>query len=132
MSEGLRLKLCAKCKSMIPRDNKGWYCDKCKSIQRKEYKSIYSKENEVYDSNRWKKTRNRIRKTNVFCEVCQEIGIKGVMATEVHHLVKVGLGDKESYYDPNKLVSVCHRHHLMIENMSREELIEALMNGSLK
>ena len=131
MSKELRYKLCAKCKSIISKSKKGWYCDKCNSINRKEYKETYNKEEKIYSSNRWKKTRDTMRKNNVFCEVCQELGIKGVMATEVHHLVKVGLGNKETYYDTNQLVSVCHRHHLMIENMTKDELIEALQDGSL-
>ena len=127
MGDQLKMKLCAGCKCMIPYSNKGWYCPKCKKKDRKEY-NPYA---EVYGSNRWKKTRDKMRRENVFCEVCQEIGIKGVLATEVHHLVKVSLGDKDSYYDESKLVSVCHRHHVMIENMTRDELIKALQDGSL-
>lgn len=132
MSESLQMKLCAKCKSMIERSNKGWYCKRCKSENRKEYNNaLYRKDNELYNSTRWRKTRDSMRKNNVFCEVCQEVGIKGVLATEVHHLVKVGLGNKDSDFDMNQLVSVCHRHHVMIENMTKDELIESLQDGSL-
>ena len=127
MSSQVKMKLCAGCKCMIPHGNKGWYCSSCKSKNRKEYNSYA----DVYESHRWKKTRDRMRKQNVFCEVCQEIGIKGVLATEVHHMVKVSLGDKDSYYDENKLVSVCHRHHKAIENMTKDQLIKALQDGSL-
>lgn len=132
MDNKLQFKLCASCKSMIPKNNKGWYCRNCKSNNRKENKNIYNKENKIYSSNKWKKTRDRIRKSNVFCEVCQEIGIKGILATEVHHLIKVGFGNKDTHYDENLLVSVCNRHHKMIENMTKEELIIALQNGSLR
>ena len=127
--EELQYKLCAGCKSMIPKSTKGWYCDNCKKKNRSNYTNDAKK---VYDSNRWKKTRDKIRRENVFCEVCTELGIKGVLASEVHHLIKVNSGLKETFYDENLLVSVCHRHHLMIENMTKEELIKSLQDGSLK
>ena len=131
MDNNIRLKLCSGCKTMIPKDNKTSYCSKCSSKRRKEHHSIYAKENDIYGSVKWKNTRKRIRQENVFCEVCQEIGYKGILATEVHHIIKVIHGDDSTHYDPSNLISVCNRHHKMIENMSKEQLIKALMDGSL-
>ena len=130
MNNELKLKLCAKCKKMIPRNHKGWYCEECKSRNRKEY-NHYDYTSKIYDSSRWKNTRKKIRQENVFCEVCQELGYKGVLATEVHHIIKVIHGDDSTHYDPSNLISVCNRHHKMIEGMSKDQLIKALTDGSL-
>ena len=125
--EGLQYKLCAGCKSMIPKSTKGWYCNDCKKKNRSNYTNQAKK---VYDSNRWKKTRDKIRRENVFCEICMHFN-KRKMATEVHHLVKIRAGLEETFYDENNLISICHEHHLLVENMTKEELIKALQDGSL-
>lgn len=135
-TEDINLKLCAKCKNMIPKSTKGWYCDKCRKINNREYnkynnKNIKEKVNKVYNSSKWRKTRDKIRRSNAFCEVCKELNIQGVLAEEVHHIVKVKYGDESTHYDPNNLISVCSRHHKLIEGMSKEKLIEALQDGSL-
>ena len=135
-TEELRLKLCARCKAMIPKSNKGWYCDKCKKANSKEYreynnKNSYAKATKVYNSSKWQKARNRARKANPICEICTEMGRYGVLSTEVHHIQKVKYGDDTTNYDLNNLISVCNECHKKIEGMNKYQLIEALENRSL-
>lgn len=134
--EGLQYKLCAKCKRLIPKSTKGWYCEDCKKSNNKEYsdynnRNSYAKAREVYDSTKWKKVRTSYRKANPICEICTEMGRHGVLSMGVHHIIKVKYGNDESNYDEANLISVCNSCHKKIEGMNRNQLIEALMDGSL-
>ena len=127
-----RLKPCMGlcCNQLIPQETKGGYCDKCKPKRNKEYRREDTQK--IYDNKRWKKVRDSVRKSNPFCEVCMELGIRGIPAIEVHHIIKVTEGNDETHYNPNNLLCLCDKHHRMIEGMSKEELIKALQNGSLR
>ena len=128
------LKFCTEpyCNELLEQGSKYSKCKKCfYKLQKERMATQYEDVNKFYNSKRWRSTRDKMRKENVFCEVCKEVGIKGVLATEVHHLEKVTMFNQSTLYNENELISVCHAHHVMVEDMTKEELIVALQDGSL-
>lgn len=123
----LKLKICGMCKTPIPKNHRGWTCEECTRKRQKEYReNCRSKATKVYDSKRWKDTRHSVRKENPYCEYCLEIGQR-TLATEVHHIIKVSSGDDSTHYDKNNLLSLCHKHHRLVENMTKEQIIESIL-----
>lgn len=127
-NQELQFKLCSECKTMIPKSTYKSLCPKCKSKKAKEYNT---RAKAVYESKRWKTVRDKMRRENVFCEICKEIGDKLRLATEVHHIIKANYGMDDTFYDESNLISICNEHHRMIEGMTKSQLIKALRDGSL-
>lgn len=128
----MNYKECFLCRKMIPKDNKGVYCDECKSKisnDKQEY-SVKKETEKVYKSITWKKVREEaLKRSGYKCEVCVEKG-RVTQAKDVHHIIKVSDGDSSTHYNLDNLVCVCDRCHKEIEGMNKHELLIHLLKLS--
>lgn len=124
-----QLKMCTRCKRMIPLKGKS-YCDECTKERNKENKQ-QSKTQAIYNDVRYRKARDQVmRQANGLCEVCLCYD-RRTLAKETHHIVSVMEGNEETHFSPDNLIACCYSCHKKIEGMSKEEIIRALESGEL-
>lgn len=122
------VKLCCKCKKVIPYPNT--YCPKCKTIAEQEYQSNKRKWNrnynktrdpkytKFYNSGEWRTLSEKFLSDEEYkCEECQKIKerdrkYKPKIATEAHHIDPIQTESGwERRLDYTNLKAVCHAHH---------------------
>lgn len=119
---------CVKCRKSI--NISETYCDECKPSRYKEKKKINKitniEEKGILDSRKWRKVRKQILiRDNNCCRYCLVNGYLESRKLEVHHLLK-RVDREDLMYDSSNLITLCAKHHRMLEDMPYEEQLRLL------
>lgn len=120
---------CTKCKKSIPIGET--YCDAHKPKKR-DYKNFQKKmnikteEEGVLSARKWRSIREKVLIRDAgCCRLCLLQGFGEYRKLEVHHLRK-RVDREDLIYDLDNLVTLCHKHHKMLENLPYDEQISIL------
>lgn len=121
---------CVKCKTSISMGET--YCDKHKPNRKKEIKKVQKKfnieeeEKGALSTRRWRATRARVLARDLnCCRLCLLNNYMENRKLEVHHLRK-RVDREDLTYDLDNLITLCHKHHKMIEDLPYEEQLRIL------
>lgn len=120
---------CIKCKKNIPMGET--YCDKHKP-KRREYKDFKKKmnldeeEKGRMSARKWRAVREKVLIRDAgCCRLCRLQNYGETRKLEVHHLRK-RVDREDLTYDMDNLVTLCHMHHKMLEDLPYEEQLRIL------
>lgn len=120
---------CIKCKKSIPMGES--YCDEHKP-NRRDYSKFKKKMNIEEDDTgelsgrKWRSVRKRVLIRDLNC--CRYCLVNNYMEhrnLEVHHLRK-RVDREDLIYDLDNLITLCHNHHKMLEDLPYEEQVRML------
>lgn len=121
---------CTKCKKSIPLGET--YCEEHTPKRKKEYKDFKKKINLVEEekgsmsARRWRKIRERVIIRDLgCCRMCLVNNFTETRTLEVHHLRK-RVDREDLTYDFDNLITLCNKHHKMLEDLPYEEQIRLL------
>lgn len=120
---------CTKCKKSIPMGET--YCDEHKP-KRKDYKNFKEKmninqpEKGKMSARRWRAIREQVLIRDAgCCRMCLIENYGETRKLEVHHLRK-RVDREDLTYDLDNLVTLCVKHHKMLEDLPYEEQVRLL------
>lgn len=120
---------CTKCKKSIPMGET--YCEDHKP-RKKDFKDFQKKINIVEEekgkmsARRWRRLRERVIIRDLgCCRMCLLNNFTETRTLEVHHIRK-RVDREDLTYDMDNLVTLCNKHHKMLEDLPYEEQIRLL------
>ena len=101
--------LCTKCRTALIRVGSGGLCARCKAKSYQQYNRFQRDQESqaFYNSNKWRKLRDKKIKLDPLCEQCRDNDLV-VTADMVHHIIERKEGGSDTIDNLQSLCFACH------------------------